>query len=332
MNKPTIPWPLGDPILIGRRVLIEEADSLRRAATTLDSTFSEIVSAIVSCAGRLVVSGVGKSGHVGRKIAATFASTGTPAFFVHAAEAGHGDLGMITPKDILISISNSGESDEAVNIASFGKRFGATIVAMTGVRNSRLSSIADFVLLTEVNGEACPLGVAPTSSTTLQLAMGDALAMATLAQRGFTTADFAKTHPHGQLGRRHYLKVADVMKPISQVPTAKSDVPLRDVVSLMALGKVGAVVVLNNTSLVGIFTDSDLRRLISEPGFSFDSLSNEPIVQYVTKNPLTIDVDRLASETLEIFESKKISRLICVDGAKVSGLLAWHDLLQHKVA
>lgn len=325
-------WPLDNALAIGQRVLREEAQCLERAAKGLDGTFAAVVGALLECKGRVVVSGVGKSGHVGRKIAATLASTGTPAFFVHAAEAGHGDLGMITADDVLIAISYSGESDEAINIASFAKRFGAKIVSMTGRSASRLAQLADWLVLTEIEREACPLGVAPTSSTTLQLAMGDALAMATLARRGFTTQDFAKTHPLGQLGRQYYVRVRDVMQGIAEIPHAQPVAKLKEVIPAMAIGRMGALLVLDGQALVGIFTDSDLRRLITQSDGHFDVKLDQPVGGFVTRNPMTIDAAQLASEALRVFETHRISRLVCVDEGKVVGLLGWHNLLQHKIA
>lgn len=332
MSEASAPWPLGDTLAIGKRVLLEEADCLVKAANRLDPHFVAAVDAILACSSRVVVSGVGKSGHVGRKIAATLASTGTPAFFVHAAEAGHGDLGMITAEDVVIAISNSGESEEVINIASFAKRFGAKVIGMTSNPSSRLAKLSELLLDTTIEREACPLGVAPTSSTTLQLAMGDALAMAALARRGFTTQDFARTHPLGQLGRRYYLRVQDVMQGISEIPHSSPATKLNEVIPAMAIGRTGALLVLEGQELVGIFTDSDLRRLISQSQGRFDDKLDQPVSEFVTRNPMTIDAGQLASEALRIFEERRISRLVCVEGSKVVGLLAWHNLLHHKVA
>jgi len=331
MSKKLQAWPISDALAVGRHVLQEGAECLISAARTLDKVFVDAVETLLSCKGRAVVSGVGKSGHVGRKIAATLASTGTPAFFVHAAEAGHGDLGMITSNDVVIVISNSGESEEVINIASFAKRFGAYIIGMTGRPNSRVAQLCDLHLHTEIEREACPLGVAPTTSTTLQLAMGDALAMATLARRGFSTEDFARTHPLGQLGRRYYLRVRDVMQGIGEVPSAPPQAKLKDVIPEMAIGRMGALLVLKDQSLVGIFTDSDLRRLITQSDGHFEAKLEFPIEQFVTRAPMTIETGQLASEALRLFEAKRISRLVCVEGGKVLGLLAWHNLLEHKV-
>jgi len=325
-------WPLSDALAIGRRVLHEEASALNRTADNLGGEFQEAVAAFLACRGRVVVSGVGKSGHVGRKIAATLASTGTPSFFVHAAEAGHGDLGMITSADVVLAISNSGESEEVVNIVSFARRFGACIIAMTGRSQSSVARQADIHLDSGVAAEACPLGVAPTSSTTVQLALGDALAMAALAGRGFTTEDFARTHPLGQLGRRYYLRVRDVMQGIADIPHAPPTARLADVIPEMAIGRMGALLVLDGNALVGIFTDSDLRRLITQSAGQFDARLQEPVGGFVTRDPLTIDAGQLASEALEVFERKRISRIVCVESGRPVGLLAWHNLLQHKVA
>mgnify|MGYP006277099419 CR=1 FL=1 len=326
-------WPFGDGLALGRRVLTEEANALQAAAEKLDSFFVDAVQVVLNCTkGRVVVSGVGKSGHIGRKIAATLASTGTPSFFVHAAEAGHGDLGAITADDVLIAISYSGESEEVVNIATFAKRFGAKIIGITRSASSSVGKLADIHLDCEVSHEACPLGVAPTSSTTVQIAIGDALAMTALALRGFTTQDFARTHPLGQLGRQYYLRVRDVMQPIAEIPQSAPTERLMDVVPVMALDRTGAVLLLENGALAGIFTDSDLRRLIAKADGDFDSKLKQPIGQFMTKSPMTIDANQLASEALRVFEERRISRIVCVDGDKAVGLLGWHNLLQHKVA
>jgi arabinose-5-phosphate isomerase len=322
----------GDVLQLGRDVMQHEADELIAAASALGDSFVHSVECMLACKGRIVVTGVGKSGHIARKIAATLASTGTPAFFVHAGEAGHGDLGMITNGDLLIAISNSGETDEVINFVSFAKRFGVTIIGMTGSSASRVGRLSDWHIDAGVRSEACPIGVAPTSSTTLQLAIGDALAMAVLAKRGFTAEDFARTHPFGALGRRFYLRVKDVMQPIKDIPHRPASVMLKAAIPEMALGRVGAILLLDGETLKGIFTDSDLRRVISQSQGHFDEKLNLPVSEFMTKNPMTIDASMLASDALRIFEEKRISRLVCVDGARAVGLLAWHNLLQHKVA
>jgi len=317
---------------IGKRVLLEEAEALRLAASHLGSDFEEAVAAIVACKGRIVVSGVGKSGHVGRKVAATLASTGTPSFFVHAAEAGHGDLGMITDDDVVLAISYSGESEEVINLASFSRRFGARILGMTHSATSSVGRLSHVHLSCAVPREACPIGMAPTSSTTLQMALGDALAMAALAQRRFTARDFARTHPLGQLGRRHYLRIRDVMQSIAQIPHCTPLARLIDVVPAMAVGRMGAILVLEGTALAGIFTDSDLRRLITGSAGRLDEQLLLPVGQFMTPKPLCIDADQLASDALRVFEEKRISRIVCIEDQRVVGLPGWHDLLHHKIA
>lgn len=321
----------GDLLQLGRDVLLEEADALRSSSQRLDQEFVDAVSALLGCSGRVVVTGVGKSGHVGRKIAATLASTGTPAFFVHAGEAGHGDLGMITAGDVLVAISNSGETDEVINFVSFAKRFGVKVIGITGKAASQIGRLSDWHISSAVANEACPLGVAPTSSTTVQLALGDALAMGVLASRGFTTEDFARTHPLGALGRRYYLRVRDVMQPIEEIPHRPASASLKDVIPEMAIGRAGAILLLDGEALRGIFTDSDLRRLITQTAGHFDEKLALPVGEFMTPNPLTLDANTLASEALRLFEEKRISRIVCVDGSKAVGLLAWHNLLQHKV-
>lgn len=320
-----------DPIELGKTVLRIEAESVMHAADRIDEDFKKAVGSLLGCTGRVVLTGVGKSGHVAKKIAATLASTGTPSFFVHPAEAGHGDLGMITPQDVVIGLSNSGESDEVVSIVSFAKRFGAQVIAICGNRKSRLGQLCDLMLDSSINREACPLGIAPTASTAVQLALGDALAMATLSARGFTAEEFAARHPLGALGRRFYLRVNDVMAPIHAVPHCDVTTPLLSGISEISKTRHGAVVVTKDNDLAGIFTDSDMRRLITQHGEKFSEVLHQPIGQFVTKTPKTIDVNQLASVALQIFDEKRVSRLICVDNNKLAGLLSWHDLVHHKV-
>jgi len=321
----------GDVLKLGADVLTAEANSVLDCANLLDQNFVCAVDSILHCSGRLVVSGVGKSGHVARKTAATFASTGTPAFFVHAGEAGHGDLGMLTANDVLLAVTNSGETEEVINFVTFAKRFGVKIISITGKPESKVAKQSDWHLNASVATEACPLGIAPTSSTTVQLALGDALAMAVLAKRGFSTEDFARTHPLGSLGRRYFLKVKDVMESIDNIPHKEYTETLRNVIPAMAIGRAGAVVILDRGTLKGIFTDSDLRRLVADVNSNLELKIGQPIENFMTKSPLSIDQNTLASEALTIFEEKRISRIVCTDGKQVVGLLAWHDLLEHKV-
>lgn len=322
-----------DAIRIGREVIETEAEALKQLASRLDARFDQVVSQLIECKGRVVVTGVGKSGHIARKIAATLASTGTPAFFLHSAEAGHGDLGMITALDVVLAISNSGESEEVVNVVIFAKRFGAFIIGLTGKTASALAVNSDLVLDTSVEKEACPLGVAPTSSTTVQLALGDALAMATLSARGFSTNDFARTHPNGALGRKLYMQVKDVMKDISDVPHISENMPLSEAVKKMANSRAGAIVVTTPANtLKGIFTDSDLRRLFNKYAENLDALQNLFMLDIVSSSPLTVDIKHLASEALMLIETHKISRLVCMDGDQVAGLITLHDLIESKIA
>ena len=322
----------GDILKLGIDVLLEESKALVASSKKLDNQFVKAIDALLKCEGRIVVSGVGKSGHVGRKIAATLASTGSPAFFVHSGEAGHGDLGMITSGDVLLALSNSGETDELVNFVSFAKRFQVKVIGMTGKPNSSIAKLSDWHIDSGVEEEACLLGVAPTSSTTVQLALGDAIAMALVAARGFTTEDFARTHPLGSLGRKYYLRVRDVMQPIIEIPHRQASDLLSEVIPEMAIGRMGAILLLEgNEKLSGIFTDSDLRRLVANSKGNFDEKLSLPVSNFMTYRPLTIDSQTLASEALRIFEEKKISRLVCVNNQKVVGLLGWHNLLQHKV-
>jgi arabinose-5-phosphate isomerase len=321
-----------DVLKLGRDVLIAEAQALLHCSSLLDHQFEACVRALVECEGKLVVTGVGKSGHVARKIAATFASTGTPAFFVHAGEAGHGDLGMITAKDILLAISNSGETEEVINFVSFAKRYGVKAIGMTGNAINQVAKLSDWQLNSEVLFEACPLGVAPTSSTTVQLALGDALAMCVLALRGFSKKDFAKTHPLGSLGRKYFLKVADIMEPIARIPHCESEATLQEVLPNMAIGRMGAILVVKDETLCGIFTDSDLRRLLVQFKDQIHEQLRLPIQQFMTASPLTIETKTLASDALRIFEAHRVSRVVCLENNKPVGILSLHNLLDNKVS
>jgi arabinose-5-phosphate isomerase len=239
---------------------------------------------------------------------------------------------MITEGDVLVALSNSGETDELVNFVSFAKRFQVRVIGMTGKTTSAIAKLSDFHIDTGVKAEACPLGVAPTSSTTVQLALGDALAMAVVAARGFTTEDFARTHPMGALGRKYYLRVRDVMQPITEIPHRQSNSLLKEVIPEMAIGRMGAILLLSGEDkLSGIFTDSDLRRLIVQSEGHFDEKLSQPVSNFMTSKPLTIDAKTLASDALRIFEEKRISRIVCLENHRVVGLLGWHNLLQHKV-
>lgn len=322
---------LSQSVEVAKEVLLIESQAIQGLIQRVDASFEEAISAILNCPGRLVVSGVGKSGHIARKIAATFASTGTPAFFVHAGEAGHGDLGMITASDVLIAISNSGESEEVVSLVGFAKRFGAKVIAMTASSESSTSKEANIHLDCSVEKEACPLGLAPTASTSVQLALGDALAMAVLTARGFTKADFGRTHPNGSLGRRVYLRVSDVMKPLSEVPHMSQQANLLEAISEMAATRIGAIVAIDDDQLSGIFTDSDLRRLLAKNKNDLSRLASLKLMDVITKNPMSIDASALASEAIALFELKHISRIVCMENNEPKGLLSLFDLLDHKV-
>jgi len=291
--------------------------------------FTSAVSAMLRCAGRVVVMGMGKSGHVGRKIAATLASTGTPAMFVHPAEASHGDLGMVAPGDVVLAISNSGESDELAAILPALKRVGITLVAMTGRLGSSLASHADIVLDSGVEQEACPLNLAPTASTIAQMALGDALAVALLDARGFREEDFARSHPGGSLGRKLLTHVRDVMRSGDAVPRVAPEVPFVDMMKEMTRKGLGATAVVDDAARVlGIFTDGDLRRLI-ESGQDLRGLTAR---ESMHPNPRLVRADALAVEAAELMERHRITSVLVTDAAgQLVGALNTHDLMRAKV-
>jgi arabinose-5-phosphate isomerase len=314
---------------MARRVLRIEADAVVALAERLGAEFCLAVDLVLSCRGRVIVSGIGKSGHIARKIAATLASTGTPAFFVHATEAVHGDLGMISSDDVLIAISNSGENDELLTVVPLIKRQGGRLIAITGNEQSSLAHAADVHLDGAVREEACPLNLAPTASTTAALALGDALAVALLDARGFSATDFARSHPGGALGRKLLTRVADVMRSLEQVPAARASTPVPQALLAMTRGGMGMVVVTDESGhAAGIFTDGDLRRAMEKLG----DLRSTPVGTVATPSPHAIAADRLAVEAVEMMERHKISQLLVVDeaGAFV-GALNMHDLFRAKV-
>ena len=321
--------PPGDAISVARQVLDIEARAIQHLMTRLDASFSEAVAVILACRGRVVVSGMGKSGHIARKIASTLASTGTPAFFVHPAEASHGDLGMVTRDDVFIGLSYSGESSELLAIVPVLKRQGAKLIAMTGSAASSLAVQADVHLDAGVEMEACPLNLAPTASTTAALALGDALAVALMRARGFTRDEFALSHPGGALGRRLLTLVSDVMRTEAAIPSVTQGVSIIDAMLEMSRGAMGMTAVVDAARKVtAIFTDGDLRRAI-EKGIDFRST---PITQVMSLNPRTITPDRLAAEAVEIMERGKVNQLLVVDSAGVLvGALNMHDLFRAKV-
>lgn len=314
---------------MGQRVLRIEADAVSALAERIGPEFRQAVDLILSCAGRVIVSGIGKSGHIGRKIAATMASTGTPAYFVHAAEAVHGDLGMITHEDVLIAISNSGENDELLTVVPLVKRQGGRLIAITGKPDSSLAREADVHLDAGVREEACPLNLAPTASTTAALALGDALAVALLDARGFGAEDFARSHPGGSLGRRLLTHVADVMRPADQVPSVHDSMPVTEALRAISRGGLGMTAVCDTEGhIIGIFTDGDLRRAMEKVG----DLRSTPVGTVATRAPRTIGPDRLAVEAVEMMERLKINQLLVLDKqGKLAGALNMHDLFRAKV-
>lgn len=314
---------------LARKVLAIEAEAVTGLISRLDQRFLDAVSLILACRGRVVVSGVGKSGHVARKIASTMASTGTPAFFVHAAEAGHGDLGMITRDDVVLALSNSGQSDELLTIIPMIKRQGAKLIALTGNPDSTLAKEADVHLDARVPQEACPLNLAPTASTTAALALGDALAIALLDARGFSEHDFARAHPGGALGRKLLTHVSDVMRAGKDAPSVSDTASFSEALIEMSRKGMGMTAVLDpDGKVVGIFTDGDLRR----------TLENKPdvrsirISEVMTRNPRTITARKLAAEAVELMERYKITQLLVVtDAGNLAGALNMHDLFRAKV-
>lgn len=312
-----------------REVLRIEAEAVARLAERVDGTFAEACRLILACTGRVVVSGIGKSGHVARKVAATLASTGTPAFFLHPAEASHGDLGMVTRDDVFVALSNSGSTDELLTIVPVLKRQGARLVAITGNPGSPLARLADVHLHAAVDREACPLNLAPTASTTATLALGDALAVALLDARGFGPMDFALSHPGGALGRRLLTRVADVMRSGDSLPRVPAGARLVDAILEITRKRMGmTAIVADDGRLAGIFTDGDLRRLI-EQGRDLRGLC---IDEVMTRAPATIDAQALAAEAVRIMEERLISQLLVVDRERrLAGALHIHDLLTAKV-
>jgi arabinose-5-phosphate isomerase len=306
-----------------------EANALLGLQKKLSSSFVQAVRAVLKVRGRVVIMGMGKSGHVGRKIAATLASTGTPAMFVHPAEASHGDLGMVKEIDLVLAISNSGESDELAAILPVLKRQGVPLVAMTGSAQSTLAQHADIVLDSSVDKEACPLNLAPTASTTAQMALGDALAVALLDARGFKAEDFARSHPGGSLGRRLLTHVADVMRKDDAVPRVLPTDSFSALMREMSDKGLGASAIVNDQGRVlGIFTDGDLRRLI-EKGVDMRNLSAQEVMK---ANPRTLRVDALAAEAAEMMETHRITSLLVVDAqGMLCGAINSNDLMRAKV-
>ncbi len=313
---------------LAKQVLRIEAQAVSGLIGRLDEGFLKAIALILASRGRVIVSGIGKSGHVARKIAATLASTGTPAYFVHAAEASHGDLGMIAREDVLIALSNSGESAELLAIVPLVKRQGGRLIAITGNPASSLAREADAHLDAGVAEEACPLNLAPTASTTAALAMGDALAVALLDARGFGAEDFARSHPGGSLGRRLLTRVRDIMRGIDAVPRVGENATVAEAVLAISRGGMGmTAVVTDGLAVVGIFTDGDLRRALEK----ITDLKGTPVTQVMSPRPRTIAPDRLAAETAQMMEEYKISQILVVENGVLAGALNTHDLMRGKV-
>ena len=313
-------------IASAKRVIDIEASAIENLASRLNEDFEKACDILFSCTGKVVVSGMGKSGHIGNKIAATLASTGTPSFFMHPGEANHGDLGMLSKGDVLLAISNSGETSEIVNLLPVVKRLGIRVVAMTNSAQSSLGQYADIVLDISVEQEACSLGLAPTSSTTATLVMGDALAVALLDKKGFTSDDFALSHPGGSLGRKLLLKVGDIMLSGSDIPLTKSDATVAEAlleISKKGLGMTG--VIDSDGILLGVFTDGDLRRILD----ARVDLHSAQVIDVMTQGGKTTTQEELAVEALNLMESHKISALMVVDNdRKPIGAFNMHMLLK----
>jgi arabinose-5-phosphate isomerase len=314
---------------LAKQVLAIEAKAVSDLIGRLDGRFLKAIDLILHCRGRVIVSGIGKSGHIARKIASTMASTGTPAYFVHPAEASHGDLGMITRDDVLIALSNSGESAELLTIVPLIKREGAKLIAITGNPDSALAQEADAHLDARVTQEACPLNLAPTASTTAALALGDALAIALLDAKGFGADDFARSHPGGSLGRRLLTHVRDVMRQGADVPAVAETASMRDTILEMTRGRIGMTAVVDTGHrVIGVFTDGDLRRTLDR----LDDFHSARLADVMTRKPRTIAPEKLAIEAVQVMEEFKVNQILVVDAdGKLVGALNMHDLFRAKV-
>lgn len=314
---------------LGREVLRIEADAVLALSQRLDASFLAALNVILNCSGRVIVSGMGKSGHIARKIAATLSSTGTPAYFVHPAEASHGDLGMITPHDVIIALSYSGESQELMTIVPVIKRQGAKLISVTGKPSSSLAVAADVHLNAAVDKEACPMGLAPTASTTAALALGDALAVALLDAKGFSAQDFARSHPGGSLGRRLLTHVRDIMRVGERIPAVGETAMLSHALLEISRKGVGMTAVVDaEQHVLGIYTDGDLRRTLAK-NLDFNSTSVRSVM---SAHPRCISPDALAVDAVQTMEQYNISQILVVDADnKLVGALNMHDLLHAKV-
>ena len=314
----------------GRKVLAIEQQAIEDMAARLDAGFAAACRLLLACKGRVVCTGMGKSGHIANKIAATLASTGTPSFFVHPGEASHGDLGMILDTDVVLALSNSGESDEINMIMPVLKRQGNVIISMTGKPQSRLAQFSDVHLDVSVSEEACPLGLAPTSSTTASLALGDALAVALLEARGFSSEDFARSHPAGSLGRRLLVRIEDLMHQGDDLPTVPATASVTEALLEMSQKRLGMTAIVDERmGLLGVFTDGDLRRALSAGPIDF---SQTPVATLMVANPKTVAAGHLAVEAAHLLERHQINGLLVVDADnRLVGALNIHDLLRARV-
>ncbi|RXJ71921.1 D-arabinose 5-phosphate isomerase [Veronia nyctiphanis] len=314
-----------DFIGAGKRVVTTELEAVRLLEQYVDDSFALACQLILDCQGKVVVMGMGKSGHIGNKIAATLASTGTPAFFVHPGEASHGDLGMIEPGDVVLAISNSGEASEILTLLPVVKRRGIQLVSITGNPSSTMAQLAKAHLCIKVGKEACPIGLAPTSSTTATLVMGDAIAVALMQARGFTADDFALSHPGGALGRKLLLHISDVMHSGDDLPMVKQQATVTEALVEMTQKCLGMTAIVDNQqNLMGIFTDGDLRRLIERKV----DLHTTAIGDVMGSSPTTVSAEMLAAEGLKLMEDKKINGLLVIDGKKLIGALNLYGLVK----
>lgn len=321
----------GDPagagdLTVARRVLGQESDGLKALAASLGGEFVRALDVMAAARGRVVVTGMGKSGHIGRKIAATLSSTGTPALFVHPAEASHGDLGMITRDDVIFALSNSGETAELADLVAYAKRFRIPLIAVTGKAQSSLADNADVALVYPDSAEACPMGLAPTTSTTVMMGLGDAIAVALLERRDFSTDDFHALHPGGKLGRR-LMKVSDIMHAGDELPLVSPETPMSEALLTMTAKRFGCLGVIDgDRRLMGVITDGDLRRHMA------DNVLSRTAGDTMTAGGATVEPDRLASEALAIMNERSITNLFVVEDGRPVGILHIHDCLRAGIA
>ena len=314
-------------LAIARETLKAESTAILEAADALTDDFAKAVEEIINTKGKVVLTGTGKSGHIARKFSATLASTGTPSFYLHPAEAGHGDLGMLGNNDSVIALSYSGESDELGLVLDHCKRLNIPVILLTGQENSSLAKLANLKVTIKISTEACPLNLAPTSSTTAMLAVGDAIAIAVLTAKGFTPEDFANTHPQGALGRKLLIRVADLMLTGDKVPLIQATATIADAIVEINAKRLGFTLI-NNENKIAIFTDGDLRRCLSNE----IDIHQSKIDKVMSKNPATISSDKLATEALNLMEEKHITCLPVIDDNKLLGVIDIHQIMQNKIA